>query len=178
MLTATACEAPPRGEHHQFPAIRSFEEIAQILTQREGTDISPADVGRICRDAERKLGGALRDEPAIRRWLARPRFNGPVVPCEARRNGLRLPNAPARHSCVFKVCDASAHQVKLVIERSLRMPQIFFLRSRDGKVLETTLWLAPGQYRYCYYAYDGRSLTHVPADAPLGDLKVVLHVRH
>lgn len=165
-------------EHHQLPAIRSFKEIARILTQREDTEIRPTDVGRICHDAERKLGRALWDEPAIGRWLASPRFKGAVVSCEAGGNGVRLSRVPARYSCVFQMRDASAHQVKLVIERPFRTPRIFSLRSRDGAVWETALWLLPGRYRYCYYAYDGRSLTQVvPADAPLDDLKAALHVR-
>lgn len=45
--------------------IRSYREIARILTRRGGVAISPMQVRRTCLRAERKLARALFADPAI-----------------------------------------------------------------------------------------------------------------
>lgn len=45
--------------------IRSYREIALVLTQRDGVPISPMQVRRTCLRAERKLARALLTDPSI-----------------------------------------------------------------------------------------------------------------
>lgn len=79
--------------------------------------------------------------------------------------------------CVFRVRCHSAEQVKLVIDRGGGASQIFSLQRLDGDLWETALDLMPGTYRYCYHAYNGRTLTYItPPDAPIEGLKAILHV--
>ena len=105
------------------------------------------------------------------------------------------------HCCAFQIHCVPAQQVKLVLEHRAkassiftmrphsegtwdvliepgsRTPQIVPLRPRGDGIWKTTLDLEPGEYRYCFHAYDGRLLTYlVPPDAPLDGLKAVLHV--
>ena len=56
--------------HRKAPAVRSYREIARILAEREGASISPAEVGQMCRTAERKIADASRTDPVIDQWLA------------------------------------------------------------------------------------------------------------
>ncbi len=89
-------------------------------------------------------------------------------------------NLLSTHECrhVFRVrCDL-ASQVKLVIEFRPGVSEIYSLRPCGKGMWEITLNLPPGEYRYCYHAYDGRSLTYItPPAAPLDGLKAVLHVQ-
>lgn len=79
--------------------------------------------------------------------------------------------------CVFRVRCRHAEQVKLVIDRGGGASQIFSLQPCGGDLWETILTLKPGTYRYCYHAYNGRTLTYLtPTDAPLEGLKAILHI--
>ncbi len=48
-----------RGPAAASAPVRSYSEIAAILTEREGVDISPQQVKQFCRRAERNLARAL-----------------------------------------------------------------------------------------------------------------------
>ena len=45
--------------------VRTYRRIAEILSERGGTAMSPALVARICREAEMKILYALRADPLI-----------------------------------------------------------------------------------------------------------------
>ena len=55
---------------HKLPEVRSYQEIARILAEREGASISSAEVEQMCRTAERKIAHATRTDPVIDHWLA------------------------------------------------------------------------------------------------------------
>ena len=79
---------------------------------------------------------------------------------------------------VFQVQCTVAQHVSLVIgsvhhEEAHIVP----LRPCGEGMWRTTVHLAPGTYRYCYHAYDGRALMYVaPPAAPLDGLKALLHI--
>ena len=108
---------------------------------------------------------------------------------------------PIHHHCAFQIHCVPAQQVKLVLEHRMKASPIFTMRPHgegiwdvliepgsntsqivslrpyDDGIWKTALDLDPGEYRYCFHAYDGRSLTYLlPADAPLDGLKAVMHV--
>ncbi|MFW6059768.1 MAG: hypothetical protein ACODAQ_06275 [Phycisphaeraceae bacterium] len=84
---------------------------------------------------------------------------------------------PDERRCVFEVRCDHAQQVKLVLEYRRGVSQIFSLEPCGDGLWRTTLDLAPGDYRYCYHAYNGRTLTYItPPDAPMDGLKAKLHV--
>lgn len=56
------------GGHPSTPVARSYQEIAEVLTEREGKQISPAEVRELCRAAERKLADAVRADPILHQW--------------------------------------------------------------------------------------------------------------
>lgn len=73
-------------------------------------------------------------------------------------------------------CDG-AKQVKLVLDFPGGASQIFPLAETAPGVWETQLRLTPGEYRFCYHAYDGRSLRCLtPSDFEADGLKAILHV--
>lgn len=105
------------------------------------------------------------------------------------------------YCCAFQIHCVPAQQVKLVLEHRMKASpiltmrphgegiwdvliepgsntsQIVLLRPNDGGIWRTAIDLEPGEYRYCFHAYDGRSLTDLlPTDAWLDGLKAVLHV--
>ena len=66
----------PHGSEHgpEMLAVRTYQQIARILSQRDGTATTQALVGQICRAAERKLASALLADPDIRdQFLPRTR---------------------------------------------------------------------------------------------------------
>ena len=105
------------------------------------------------------------------------------------------------YRCAFQIRCVPAQQVKLVlehrrkasptvtmrphsdgiwavlIESGSRESRMVSLRPHDDGMWRTALDLEPGEYRYRFYAYDGRVLRYLlPADAPLDGLMAVLHV--
>lgn len=79
--------------------------------------------------------------------------------------------------CVFQVRCPGAQQVKLVLEYRRGVSQVFPLKPCGEDVWATTLNLAPGSYRYCYHAYNGRTLTYLtPDNAVMDGLKALLQV--
>lgn len=54
---------------HAPATVRSFRQIAAILSQRGGAPTTPARVERECRRAERKLARAMLAHPFFRAWL-------------------------------------------------------------------------------------------------------------
>ena len=81
------------------------------------------------------------------------------------------------YRCVFRVRCEFAQQVKLVIEYRPGLSQIFSLQPCGDGVWETALALTPGEYRFCYHAYNGRSLNYlIPPEHELDGLKAVLRV--
>jgi len=50
------------------PAVRSYRQIAAILSERGGAPICPAHVRRLCRAAEGKLALALLSDPMFTEW--------------------------------------------------------------------------------------------------------------
>ncbi|MEX0653488.1 MAG: hypothetical protein WD534_01070 [Phycisphaeraceae bacterium] len=84
---------------------------------------------------------------------------------------------PQGHKCTFRVNSDQARQASLVIDIFPGMPQIFSLHRRGEGVWETELRLPPGEYRFCYHLYDGRSLQYItPNGMETDGLKAVLHV--
>src|SRR5690606_18834482 len=80
--------------------------------------------------------------------------------------------------CTFRVCSDGAQLVKLVIDFHVGASQIYSLQQVRKGVWETVLNLPPGDYRYCYHLYDGRSLTYLtPPSCEMDGLKAVLRVR-
>jgi hypothetical protein len=69
-LNAPATSPPTIEERLGVPAVRTYRQIARILTEREGAAINQALVGRMCRAAEMKLAGLLLADPVIRERLA------------------------------------------------------------------------------------------------------------
>jgi RNase P subunit RPR2 len=57
------------SEQLNTPVARSYQEIAEVLSEREGRQISPEEVRELCRGAERKLTDAARADPIIDQWL-------------------------------------------------------------------------------------------------------------
>lgn len=45
---------------------RSFESIAQVLSDRYGSEVSPAEVEQVCIRAQRKILRALLSDPELR----------------------------------------------------------------------------------------------------------------
>jgi hypothetical protein len=70
---STRARPQPFGFHPlQIPALRTYAEIAAVLTERERIPISAADVEHQCRRAEAKVAEALRTDPGSRpRWRCR-----------------------------------------------------------------------------------------------------------
>ena len=89
-----------------------------------------------------------------------------------------MKRAPSNETpCVFQVCCKGAQQVKLIIERAFGVSQVIPMEFCGNGVWATSLHLEPGRYRYCFHAYNGRSLTYLtPGDAPLDGLKAVIQV--
>ncbi len=59
---------------HPCAAIRSYQAIAAILTDRYGRQVTETSVGKRCTAAERRLAAGLRSDPLIQRWLRRQRI--------------------------------------------------------------------------------------------------------
>ena len=51
------------------PNLRSYGEIAAMLADRDGSDVSAERVRHICRAAERKIAHALWNDPVVRKLL-------------------------------------------------------------------------------------------------------------
>ena len=49
----------------KMSAVRTYRQIAKVLTEREGAPISPSRVRRMCLAAERKLARALLADPVF-----------------------------------------------------------------------------------------------------------------
>jgi len=55
-----------RPSHDRGPTpLRTYRQIAQILSERQGTAMTQARVGRMCRAAEMKITRRLRADPVI-----------------------------------------------------------------------------------------------------------------
>jgi hypothetical protein len=78
-LSDTASNQPTAEYDPTTPAIRSYREIARILAERDGTAITQALVGRMCRAAEMKLASALLADPEVHARL-RPSAARPIAP--------------------------------------------------------------------------------------------------
>ena len=63
MLSDPGRRAP--GRRHKSLAVRTYRRIAEILVERGSTTMTAALVARICRDAEMKIGHALRADPVF-----------------------------------------------------------------------------------------------------------------
>jgi hypothetical protein len=50
-----------------MPSLRSYGEIAAILTDRDGSNVSEEQVRQICGAAERKIARALWNDPVV--WM-------------------------------------------------------------------------------------------------------------
>ncbi|MEX0776236.1 MAG: hypothetical protein WD042_11075 [Phycisphaeraceae bacterium] len=65
-----ATSRPHRFEDNsKTSAVCSYRQIARILAEREGTRLSQARVGRMCRSAEARLASLLLADPEIRARL-------------------------------------------------------------------------------------------------------------
>ena len=89
---------------------------------------------------------------------------------------MKRSSLPSRRVVFGVRCD-HAEQVKLVLERRPGLSQVFPLEPTGRGWWRTVLDLGPGEYHYCYHAYNGRTLTYLtPTNAVLDGLKAVLHV--
>lgn len=66
-----ATDPPEPGVNHR--PLRTYDAIASILAEREGHRVSRARVEQICRNAEKKIRRALRNDPVILEWLRKAR---------------------------------------------------------------------------------------------------------
>lgn len=51
------------------PAIRTYRQIAEILSERWGTPVGPEHAMRMCQAAERKFVLTLLTDPVFHEWL-------------------------------------------------------------------------------------------------------------
>lgn len=56
---ANALFDPSHGHTFEIPVLRTYQEIAIILTERDQEPISPARVEHLCRGAEAKIAEAM-----------------------------------------------------------------------------------------------------------------------
>lgn len=72
---------------------------------------------------------------------------------------------------------SEAVKVFLVGDSVLGVAQVIGMREASPSVWEVDLDLPPGEFRFCYYLYDGRTIRYEPpAGLRLDGLKAVLHV--
>lgn len=87
-----ATTQPARVRNCNAPGLRTYRQVAEILTEREGKPISTAEVGEICRTAERKIARALlRDPEAMRLFGSRPTHGQVISPSR----GTTVPDGSA-----------------------------------------------------------------------------------
>lgn len=65
----TASSEDVRVYEPKTHAVRSYEQIAQILAKRSGMRLTPARVAYTCRTAEQKIAQALLSDPIFREQL-------------------------------------------------------------------------------------------------------------
>lgn len=81
-----------------------------------------------------------------------------------------------RH-CTFRIHFDQAQQVKVVLDFRAGLSQIFAMRQIKPGIWQVALSLPPGEYRFWYHVYDGRSLTCVTPECRETDgLKGVLKI--
>jgi len=80
MLNDTGRRA--HGRRRKALAVRTYRRIAEILVERGSTAMTPALVARICREAEMKIGHALRADLVVgeqpcagETWDIKPRWS-------------------------------------------------------------------------------------------------------
>ena len=79
--------------------------------------------------------------------------------------------------CTFRIHFDHAQQVKVVLDLHAGLSQIFAMRQIKPGIWQVGLSLPPGEYRFCYHVYDGRSLTCVtPEGRETDGLKGLLKV--
>jgi hypothetical protein len=61
------------------PSLRSYGEIAAMLADRDGSDVSEERVRQICGAAERKIARALWNDPVVWKLLTSPCLSQSVV---------------------------------------------------------------------------------------------------
>ena len=67
--TGTATEQHTPEHYRETPAVRTYQQIAQILAERDGTPVSPALVEDVCQAAEMRILQALIADPVLRELL-------------------------------------------------------------------------------------------------------------
>jgi hypothetical protein len=65
----TRCDQHAAEDSFRMLAVRSYQQITDVLAQRDDLSISPARVRRLCRVAEMKIALALLADPQIRARL-------------------------------------------------------------------------------------------------------------
>ena len=68
MYRLRATESQPRlpEPDPKALAVRSYRQIARVLSERDGTATTAALVGRMCRAAERKIARIVLADPVLR----------------------------------------------------------------------------------------------------------------
>ena len=69
----------------------------------------------------------------------------------------------------FRTYAEDAVRVFLVGDFDDEAAQVFSMDPVEPGVWQTQMELAPGEYRFCYYLYDGRTIRYQPPDARAGD---------
>ena len=80
----------------------------------------------------------------------------------------------------FRVECPHAVKVFLVGDFAQGLAEVFGMDQVSPNVWQTDMDLPPGEYRFCYYLYDGRTVRYQPPDPPrngeVDGLKAVLRV--
>lgn len=80
----------------------------------------------------------------------------------------------------FRVECSQAVKVFLVGDFAEGLAEVFGMEQVEPDVWQTAMDLPPGEYRFCYYLYDGRTVRYQPPDSPhdgeVDGLKAVLRV--
>lgn len=77
----------------------------------------------------------------------------------------------------FHLQGAQAMKVYLVGHRPKEAARVVGMRQESPGCWRTDLELPPGEFRYCYYLYDGRTIQyHAPEGVAMDGLKAVVRV--
>ena len=69
----------------------------------------------------------------------------------------------------FRVSCPEAVRVFLVGDFEHRGSEVHGMDRVGGDTWQARMELAPGEYHFCYYLYDGRTIRYQPSESPLGD---------
>ena len=81
---------------------------------------------------------------------------------------------------IFRIHCPDAVKVFLVGDFQRGLAEVFGMEQVEPNVWETAMDLPPGEYRFCYYLYDGRTVRYQPpepfTDGDADGVKAVLRV--